>query len=317
MMKTDEQHQQQHPHDGQELRRNARLPQLENDDLETQSEVDQHDQQHADELAQFPFNTVGLTSGEAAELLDVHGRNELPSSRESACQLLFNLLFRAPMPLMIWAAFVIELIIANFPDAFILLFIQIMNAAISFYESRKAGNAVQSLQSSLQPSATVKRDGEWIQINSAYVVPGDLVKLASGDAVPADCRMNLNKKVEIDVDQAALTGESLPVTFYAGDSVKMGSMVVRGEAEVSEQQTLTTIISTKNLHIFTSPKRISTTGHCRIYRIQYVLWQNSRIASRKVGTQPFATDSCQDYENSRGTFPDSLPRQLGLPSHLR
>jgi H+-transporting ATPase len=60
------------------------------------------------------------------------------------------------------------------------------------------------------------------------VVPGDFILLRSGDSVPADFKV-INGK--IDVDQAALTGESLPVTMYQGDSCKMGSTVVRGEVE--------------------------------------------------------------------------------------
>ena len=85
-----------------------------------------------------------------------------------------------------------------------------------------------ALKKSLQAKATVKRDDKWQVIDAALVVPGDCAQLASGSAIPADCRVNSG---QIDVDQAALTGESLPVTFYKGDSCKMGSTVVRGETE--------------------------------------------------------------------------------------
>jgi H+-transporting ATPase len=74
----------------------------------------------------------------------------------------------------------------------------------------------------------VKRDGKWKSIDGSLVVPGDLVLLATGSSVPADCRIN---EGQIEVDQAALTGESLPVQMYKGDSCKMGSTVVRGEVE--------------------------------------------------------------------------------------
>ena len=110
----------------------------------------------------------------------------------------------------------------------ILLLIQFTNASISFYETTKAGDAIAALKSSLKPAATAKRDGKWQVIEATLIVPGDLVLLGSGSAIPADCRVNHG---EIDVDQAALTGESLPVTFYKGDSCKMGSTVVRGEVE--------------------------------------------------------------------------------------
>ena len=131
-------------------------------------------------------------------------------------------------------AIIIEGSISNYIDMGILLLIQFSNASISFYESNKAGNAIAALKSSLKPSATCKRDGEWKVIDAVGLVPGDTVLLGSGSAIPADCRVNAS---EIEVDQAALTGESLPVTFYKGDSCKMGSTVTRGEVEATVEFT--------------------------------------------------------------------------------
>ncbi len=111
---------------------------------------------------------------------------------------------------------------------YILLVIQFANASIAFYEINKAGDAVAALKASLKPEATVKRDGAWKTVNAALIVPGDLVLLASGSAIPADSRVN---EGQIDVDQSQLTGESLPVTCYKGDKVMMGSTVARGEVE--------------------------------------------------------------------------------------
>jgi H+-transporting ATPase len=175
----------------------------------------------------FELNEKGLTSEEAAKRLKKYGPNELPEKIDPKW-LVFLRQFWAPMPIMIWIAIIIELAIENFLDMGILLAIQLTNASISFYELNKAGNAIAALKSSLKPTATVKRDGKWKVINATEVVPGDTVLLASGSAIPADCRVNSG---EIDVDQAALTGESLPVTFYKLDSAKMGSTVVRGEVE--------------------------------------------------------------------------------------
>jgi len=174
---------------------------------------------------EFTYNYEGLTSEDAEKLLAKYGRNELPE-KYTPKWLLFLSQFWAPMPIMIWLAIIIEAGIQNFLDMGILLLIQFTNASISFYETNKAGNAVAALKSSLKPTATVKRDGKLIVMDSALLVPGDTVLLGSGSAIPADCRLNDS---EIDVDQAALTGESLPVTFYKGDSVKLGSTVVRGE----------------------------------------------------------------------------------------
>jgi H+-transporting ATPase len=175
----------------------------------------------------FEYNHTGFTSEEAAELLIKYGKNELPD-RTTPKWLIFLRQFWAPMPIMIWIAIIIEIGIGNYIDMGILLIIQFANGGISFYETTKAGDAVAALKSSLKPSATCKRDGKWAVTDATLLVPGDLVLLGSGSAIPADCRVNGG---EIDVDQAALTGESLPVTFYKGDSCKMGSTVVRGEVE--------------------------------------------------------------------------------------
>lgn len=169
--------------------------------------------------------STGLMTAEAEDLLKIHGLNELPEKIIPKWYTFISQLWQ-PMPIMIWIAIIILLAIQGYTDMGILLFIQFANASIAFYEITKAGDAVAALKASLKPSATVYRDGKWTQINAMYLVPGDLVLLASGSAVPADCRVN---EGEIEVDQAALTGESLPVTMYQGDSCKMGSTVVRGE----------------------------------------------------------------------------------------
>jgi H+-transporting ATPase len=167
----------------------------------------------------------GLTTDEVERLMEIHGRNELPETKVPKWYIFVSQLWQ-PMPIMIWIAALVELLIANYVDMSILLFIQFANASIGFYETTKAGDAVAALKSSLKPKATAKRDGTWLSVNAAELVPGDLVLLAAGAAVPADCRVN---EGSIEVDQAALTGESLPVTMYKGDSCKMGSTVSRGE----------------------------------------------------------------------------------------
>lgn len=116
----------------------------------------------------------------------------------------------------------------------ILLAIQFINATIGWYETVKAADAVAALKKSLKPLATVKRDGTWANIDAGLVVPGDLVLLASGSAVPADCIVN---EGSIDCDQSALTGESLPVTLKKGFPAQMGSTVVRGEVNATVQHT--------------------------------------------------------------------------------
>jgi H+-transporting ATPase len=175
----------------------------------------------------------GLNSMEAESRLEVYGRNELPEKKVSKIYIFCEQLWQ-PMPLMIWAAAIVEAGIGNYIDMGILLLIQFANASIGFYEINKAGDAVAALKQSLKPLATVKRDGKMSVIDAALLVPGDLVLLGSGSAIPADCRVNGG---EIEVDEAALTGESLPVPKFQGSSVKMGSTVVRGEVEATVEFT--------------------------------------------------------------------------------
>jgi hypothetical protein len=132
-----------------------------------------------DDGREIVFNRVGLAEREAEILLEKYGKNALPE-RIIPKWILFVDQFRAPMPIMIWIAIVIEASITNWIDMGILLVIQFTNATIGFYELNKAGNAVAALKSSLRPTATCKRDGKWAVVDATLLVPGDLVLLASG-----------------------------------------------------------------------------------------------------------------------------------------
>jgi H+-transporting ATPase len=155
----------------------------------------------------------------------------------------------------------------------ILLFINFANACIGFYETTKAADAVEALKKSLnlKPKAVVKRDGKWQVIDCTTVVPGDMVLLASGSAMPADCRVNVKEREpgsevvisQIDVDQAALTGESLPVTLYEGDKTLMGSTVVRGETEGTVEHTGVNTFFGKTAALLASTEELSN--------VQYLL----------------------------------------------
>jgi H+-transporting ATPase len=175
----------------------------------------------------------GLSSAEAFDLLQLNGKNELPEKKVPKWYIFLSL-FWEPMPVMIWLAIIIEAMLAKWMDMSILLAIQIANASIAFYETIKSGDAIAALKASLRPVAIVNRDGEWRSIDMSMLVPGDLVLLANGAAIPADCRINHGS---IDVDQSALTGESLPVTLYRSQQCKMGSTVARGEVEATVEFT--------------------------------------------------------------------------------
>jgi H+-transporting ATPase len=206
-----------------------------------------------DGLAEDFVYSHGISSAEAAELLEKWGKNSLPEKIVPKWYIFVSQLWQ-PMPLMIWIAAIIEVAIANYIDFAILMFILFGNASIAFYEITKAGDAVAALKASLKPEATVKRDGKWSTIDASLLVPGDMVLLATGSAIPADCRIN---EGTIDVDQAQLTGESLPVTMYTGDSCKMGSTVVRGEVEGTVEYTGANTFFGKTASLLSGPNEIS------------------------------------------------------------
>lgn len=187
-------------------------------------------EQSGEQSFQYSF---GLSSMEAELLLKEHGPNALPEKVVPKWYI-FIMLFWEPMPVMIWIAIIIEAILWKWMDMSILLAIQFSNASIAFYETTKSGDAVAALKASLKPEAVVKRDGSWRSMDASLLVPGDLVLLSTGSAVPADCRIN---EGTVDIDQAALTGESLPITMFQGDSCKMGSTVMRGEVEATVEFT--------------------------------------------------------------------------------
>ena len=179
----------------------------------------------------------GLTEAEAASRLAKFGPNKLREKENNIWLKLF-LEFVQPMPLMIWMAIAIESLEAYLHDSMdgwidvaVLVVLQLLNVLVGFIEELKAGDSIAALRESLKPEATVKREGRTYNIDATTLVPGDIVCLGAGGAIPADCILREGKPIQ--VDQAALTGESLPVTMFPGTDAKMGSTVTRGEIDAT------------------------------------------------------------------------------------
>lgn len=117
--------------------------------------------------------------------------------------------------------------VGHWPDFFIILLLLVANAVVGFWEEREAGNAIEALKGNLAIRARVKRDGKWITPAARELVPGDIIRVRLGDIVPADARLLDGDQVE--VDQSALTGESLPATRESGEAVFSGSIIRQGE----------------------------------------------------------------------------------------
>ena len=190
---------------------------------------------HTDSFSNFPlgFSTNGLTSTHAEILLNIHGLNILKEHKIKRWYVFLSQLWH-PMAIMLWIAIIIEAAIAKYIDTGILSFILLANALINYYQVFNAKKQLSSMSKTLNNTAHVKRDRQWDIMDSSLIVPGDLVYLIVGSRVPADCRIN---EGQIDVEQAEITGESLPVTMTTGSVCYMGSKVVRGETTATVEFT--------------------------------------------------------------------------------
>jgi H+-transporting ATPase len=168
----------------------------------------------------------GLTQAEAQKRLAQYGPNEIAGKKTNQF-LKFLTYFWGPIPWMIEAAVILSAVARHWPDFGIILLLLLANAVVGFWEEHQAGNAIEALKAKLAIKARVKRDGKWVTPAAHELVPGDVIRLRLGDIVPADARLLDGDAVE--VDQSALTGESLPATRKPGEAVFSGSIIRRGE----------------------------------------------------------------------------------------
>src|SRR5665213_595625 len=171
-------------------------------------------------------STDGLTQAEAQKRLAQYGPNEIEEKKASEL-LKFLSYFWGPIPWMIEAAVILSAFARHWPDFGIILLLLLANAVVGFWEEHTAGNAIDALKAKLAVKARVKRDGKWVNPPARELVPGDAIRLRLGDIVPADARLLAGDPVE--VDQSALTGESLPATRKPGEAVFSGSIIRQGE----------------------------------------------------------------------------------------
>ena len=133
---------------------------------------------------------------------------------------------RDPMIMMLCAAWAVVLAIGDRQDATIIAAVVVLNTVIGVVQEVRAQRAVDALTELASPRAHVRRDGVVVEVPAADVVPGDLVRLEAGDVVPAD--LGLVDSSALQVDESAMTGESVPVDRDVGDEVLAGTVVSRG-----------------------------------------------------------------------------------------
>lgn len=183
--------------------------------------------------------TAGLTDDEVKKRINQYGFNELDEGEKQSAWLLFFSQFKDFMVLVLLAATLISGLLGEYIDAIAIIAIVLINGMLGFFQERKAERSLQALKELSAPQVIALRNGEWTKVPSKVVVVGELLKFSSGDRIGADIRIIESNSLE--VEESALTGESLPVSktteaiktpsIGIGDMENMafmGTLVTRG-----------------------------------------------------------------------------------------
>jgi H+-transporting ATPase len=168
----------------------------------------------------------GLSSSEVSTAREKYGFNEIPEHEDPAWKR-FIKRFWGPIPWMIEVAAMLSAVVQKWDDFAIISVLLLGNVIIDFRQESKALSALSVLKDKLARAALVLRQGQWQTIPARELVPGDVVKVKIGDLVPAD--LELTDGDFLELDQSALTGESLPVSKQPGELAYANAVVTRGE----------------------------------------------------------------------------------------
>lgn len=168
-----------------------------------------HEADAAEVVEKLKSSSEGLSAEAAQQRLEQHGPNILKEKQQKSVWMMFLDQFKDFMILVLIAAAVIAGIIGEPADTITIAVIVLLNAVLGFVQEYRAEKAMAALKKMAAPSTNVLRDGQVKSITADQLVPGDLVILEAGNVVPADLR--LTNAVQLQIDEAALTGESLPV----------------------------------------------------------------------------------------------------------
>ena len=155
-----------------------------------------------------------------------YGRNEVAEKQQNMI-VGFLKRFWGLTAWMLEIAIILSFVLGKYLDLYIITALLLVNAILGFAQELQATRAVKALKQKLQLQARILRDKTWATINAVEIVPGDIIRIRSGDFVPADLRII---DTETTVDQSAITGESLPLEKKPGDVIYSGSIIRKGEA---------------------------------------------------------------------------------------
>ncbi|MCE2060393.1 HAD-IC family P-type ATPase [Streptococcus thermophilus] len=172
-------------------------------------------------LKSLDTSVDGLSTAQAKERLDAYGYNELDEGEKRSLLSKFIDQFKDLMIIILLVAAALSIITEGrhgLTDACIIFAVVVLNAAFGVYQEGQAEAAIEALKNMSSPMARVRRDGNVVEIDSRELVPGDIVLLEAGDVVPAD--MRLIEAASLNIEEAALTGESVPVEKDVTETVE-------------------------------------------------------------------------------------------------
>ncbi len=173
-----------------------------------------------------PAPLTGLTTAEATARLAQHGPNVLSAKNGQPWYAILWRQFTDMLVVILLLAAGVSFYVGEVPDALVIVGIVLLNASIGFFQEFRTEKTLQALQSMVHPTIRVRRDGETQTLATEDLVPGDIVLLGEGDKIPADGL--LAESHSLRVEEAALTGESVPVDKAIDDTLAMGTSVVHG-----------------------------------------------------------------------------------------
>lgn len=176
----------------------------------------------------------GLTSTHAKQLLKHHGYNEIPEKSTKLFKKIFTTIV-SPITLMLIAASGLSFILGKVFDGYFILVLLVINSTITLVQEYKADTAIKKLNKNLAQKIKVLRDEKWEYLDSKLLVPGDIIQSASGDIIPVDGKVVQSHHLQIN--ESAVTGESLPVDKKIGDSLFSGTFIESGIATIQAEQT--------------------------------------------------------------------------------
>lgn len=286
--------------------------------------------QSADDVSEIldSSSEKGLSDEQVRQRAEKYGFNALTEQKGTSPFVRFLLQFHQPLVYILLAAVIVTFFLKEYVDSGVIMAVVLVNAIIGFVQENKALNAISALSQSMKNQATVLRNGKRQTIDAKFLVPGDIVLLQAGDKVPAD--MRLLKARDLQIDESALTGESVPVekntevleeNITLGDRRNMaystalvtygtGTGVVTSIGDLTEIGKISTLISETPTLDTPLTRRIKEFSHILLYAIVALAVLTFGIGY--LHGQPLLDSFMAAVALAVGAIPEGLPAAVTI-----